>query len=207
LDDFDAVFDATMAQAVGPCLVLGHSMGGLVVAAALWRRSQRGAGLPTGLVLSSPALDVGMGLATRALVAVLDRWAPQLTLGNGLPAHRISHDPQVVRAYQNDPLVHDRIGAPLARFFHHWGQVVREEAVHWPVPTLLLYAQDDSLVRPSGSRAFADAAAQAGAPVQAQGFEALFHEIFNEPEAMAAPVWLRLQAWLQATGVAGDVSA
>jgi alpha-beta hydrolase superfamily lysophospholipase len=34
--------------------------------------------------------------------------------------------------------------------------------------------------------------------VQAQGFAGLYHEIFNEPEAMAAPVWQRLQTWLQA---------
>lgn len=197
LDDFDAVWEDTRAQFAGPLLVLGHSMGGLVTAAALWRRAQAGLSLPQGLILSSPALDVGMGAATRALVALLNRWAPGLTLGNGLPAHRISHDPKVVEAYVQDPRVHSRISAPLAMFFLHWGALIRASAPHWPLPTLLLYAQADALVRASGSETFAQAARHAGAPVQAQGFEGLFHEIFNEPEAMAAPVWRRLQAWLQ----------
>lgn len=197
LDDWDAVLDATRAQHPGPLLVLGHSMGGLVSAAAIWRRSQAGLPLPQALILSSPALDVGMGVATRALLALLNRWAPNLTVGNGLSLDQLCHDPAVTQAYVADPLVHARISVRLAGFFQHWGPCVLSQAQRWPLATLVLYAQADALVRASGSASFAEAASQGGAPVEAQGFEGLFHEIFNEPEAMAAPVWRRLQAWLQ----------
>jgi alpha-beta hydrolase superfamily lysophospholipase len=172
-------------------------MGGLVSAAALWRRAQAGLPLPQALILSSPALDVGMGVATRALLALLNRWAPNLTVGNGLSLDQLCHDPAVTQAYVADPLVHSRISARLAAFFQHWGPCVLSRAKQWPLATLVLYAQADALVRASGSASFVDAAKQGGAPVEAQGFEGLFHEIFNEPEAMAAPLWCRLQEWLQ----------
>ena len=59
--------------------------------------------------------------------------------------------------------------------------LVRTRAPSWKVPTLLMYAGDDRLVDPAGSRAFA-----AAAPPQfvtARCFEGCYHEIFNEPDA------------------------
>jgi len=203
IDDLDAVLADTRARSVGPLVLLGHSMGGLVSAAQCWRASTAGAAqgprtMADALVLSSPAFDVGMGAPLLWLVALLNRLAPQRALSNGLLADKISHDPAVVMAYRADPLVHDRISAPLASFFQVWGERVRAAGTQWPLPTLLLYAEADHLVRPAGSAAFAQAALAGAAPVQAQGFPGLYHEIFNEPEAMAAPVWQRLQTWLQA---------
>lgn len=72
------------------------------------------------------------------------------------------------------------------------GPEVLAAAPRWRVPTLLLYAGDDRLVNPQGSRDFAAAAPPAW--VQSHGFDALYHEIFNEP--LAAPVWAALEAWV-----------
>ena len=53
-------------------------------------------------------------------------------------------------------------------------------ASQWTVPTLLMFAGQDRLVNPAGSRAFA---AQAPASVlTSQCFDDLYHEIFNDPE-------------------------
>jgi alpha-beta hydrolase superfamily lysophospholipase len=62
------------------------------------------------------------------------------------------------------------------------------------VPTLLLYAGADKLVKPQGSRDFAAAAPKE--VVTAHCFETLYHEIFNEldPE----PVFAELKKWLDA---------
>jgi alpha-beta hydrolase superfamily lysophospholipase len=65
------------------------------------------------------------------------------------------------------------------------------------VPTLLLYAGDDRFVAPRGSDTFAAAAPRD--MVQAERFDALYHEIFNEGEA-AAPVFKRLDRWLAGLG-------
>ena len=92
-----------------------------------------------------------------------------------------------------DPLCHDRISARLARFIATSGPSTVAQAADWTVPTLLLWAGDDRLVSPAGSRAFA---AAAPACVQAQCFYALYHELFNESAELAAPVFARLRQWL-----------
>jgi alpha-beta hydrolase superfamily lysophospholipase len=192
VDDLALVIDDARRLNPGvPLVVLGHSLGGLV-AASLVARNVRPV---DGLVLSSPGLDPGLSGVQKALLALLPRIAPNLRVGNGLDDNYLSHDPAVVQAYRDDPLTHDRIGSRLARFLASEGATVQQRAARWPVPTLLLYAGDDHLVRPDASRAFAAAAAPSGR-VEAHGFDTLYHEIFNELDA--EPVFTALQRWLDA---------
>jgi alpha-beta hydrolase superfamily lysophospholipase len=192
VDDLALVIDDARRLNPGvPLVVLGHSLGGLV-AASLVARNVRPV---DGLVLSSPGLDPGLSGVQKALLALLPRIAPNLRVGNGLDDNYLSHDPAVVQAYRDDPLTHDRIGSRLARFLASEGATVQQRAASWPVPTLLLYAGDDHLVRPDASRAFAAAAAPSG-KVEAHGFDTLYHEIFNELDA--EPVFTALQRWLDA---------
>jgi alpha-beta hydrolase superfamily lysophospholipase len=172
----------------GPLVLLGHSMGGLVAA----RFVAEGVRPVDALVLSSPALDPGMSIPQKLLLASLGRLAPNLAVGNGLKPEWISHDTQVVRNYVADPLVHDRVTPRLARFIVDGGEVVAERAADWRVPTLLLYAGSDRCVAPAGSAGFAAAAPQA--VVAAHEFRPLYHEIFNEPEQ--AEVFGVLRDWL-----------
>ena len=190
LDDLAEVVDATRGQHASgvPLILLGHSLGGLVVG----RFVALGLRPVDALVMSSPALDAGMNAFQKLLVAVLPALLPDLRVGNGLNARYISHDPAVVQAYQHDPKVHDRISARLARFIAEGGPATLAAAPQWSVPTLLLYAGEDKLVRPAGSRQFA-ATAPAGV-VQSRCFEAMYHEIFNERDA--TPVFDALKAWL-----------
>lgn len=196
--DLAAVVDHLQRLDGQPPVLLGHSLGGLVAARfvaeslasqpAAWSRP-----VPR-LVLSSPALDPGLNAVQHALLAVLGRLAPDLAVHNGLKPAWISRDPAVVRAYTQDPLVHDRITARLVRFIVDGGRTVLERAPAWRTPTLLLWAGADRCVAPAGSAAFA-----AAAPpdvVQHQDYPALFHEIFNEPERET--VIARLVRFLQA---------
>lgn len=191
LHDLDDVLADTRRLAhtwTCPVLLLGHSMGGLVAATFVLR----GRAPVDALVLSSPALDAGLGGLQKALVALMLRIAPNLALSNGLDASRLSHSAAVVQAYRQDPLVHDRISARLARFIDENGPRVVAAAAQWTVPTLLMYAGDDGLVRPAGSRAFeAQAPAQV---VSSHCFEGLYHEIFNELDPV--PVMQLLRHWL-----------
>lgn len=195
--DLSLVIDAARAGSTGPLLLLGHSMGGLIAARfvaegllaapAPWHREV------DGLVLSSPALAIEMNPVQKLLLATLGPLAPNLAVANGLNPAWVSRDPAVVAAYVADPLVHDRITPRLTRFIVDGGEFVRGVAPRWRVPTLLMWAGSDRCVAPSGSAEFAAAAPKA--VLQAQVFEPLYHEIFNEPEQ--AQVFTRLQAWLQ----------
>ena len=192
LDDLAEVVDDSRRHIAQPwacpLILLGHSMGGLVAAAFVQRRMA-----PVDLlVLSSPAFQTGIGGIQRKLIHLLHRFAPNLALGNGLDASKISHDLEVVRAYQKDRLVHDRISARLASFIDETGPKVMAAAPGWSVPTLLMYAAEDRLVRPEGSKAFAKAAPRS--VVSSQRFEGLYHEIFNEDDP--SEVFATLRRWL-----------
>jgi alpha-beta hydrolase superfamily lysophospholipase len=180
----------------GRVVLLGHSLGGLVAARyvaedlgpqpADWLRGV------DGLVLSSPALDIGLGPLKRLLLGVLNPLAPSLPLGNGLDPDWISSDPVVVQAYENDPLVHKRVTPRLVRFMADAIDTVQARASQWRVPTLLQWAGADRCVRPAGSVAFA--AAAPGGVLSAQPLAGFAHEIYNEPGREQA--FAKLRRWL-----------
>ncbi|MEK8051743.1 lysophospholipase [Ideonella sp. DXS22W] len=199
LADLGAVLAQVRAQHPGlPLVLLGHSLGGLVVgryvAEGLAAQPAPWWQAVDGLVMSSPALDLGMNAAQKALLAVLGPIAPNLAVANGLKPEWVCRDPAVVRAYVADPRVHDRIAPRLVRFMLDAGALVRARAAQWRTPTCLLYAGADRCVAPRGSAAFA--AAAPAACVQTTAYPGLAHEIFNESEQ--ARVLADLTAWLQA---------
>ena len=115
LSDLAAVIDDTR-QHMGPrrpLILLGHSMGGLVAARAV----SLGLRPVEGLVLSSPALDAGMGAPLRALVQVLAGWA--VWLGHiaawlGLPLSMALLT--VLQIRPEERILAERFGAEFERY-------------------------------------------------------------------------------------------
>lgn len=196
LADLGAVLAHARTLGPGPLVLLGHSLGGLLagrfVAEGLAAQPARWWQPVDALVMSSPALDPGMSAFQRWLLAVAAPLAPGVALGNGLQPAWVCSDPAVVAAYVADPLVHDRVTPRLVRFIVDAGLLVRQRAAQWAVPTLLLYAGADRCVAPRGSAGFAAAAPPAW--VQAQRYDGMAHEIFNEPDR--AQVLADLTDWL-----------
>jgi alpha-beta hydrolase superfamily lysophospholipase len=195
LDDLAEVVDDTRLHCHGlPLILLGHSLGGLVASRFV------GLGIRPidALVLSSPALDVGLGAFQKLLLKLLPRVAPNLCVGNGLDANCISRDSQVVKDYLSDRLVHNKISPRLGKFIATAGPATVAAAVRWQTPTLLMYAGADKLVNPAGSRNFATLAATSPAvkpgTVIAKCFDGYYHELFNELQP--APVFEALKSWL-----------
>jgi alpha-beta hydrolase superfamily lysophospholipase len=171
-----------------PLILLGHSAGGLVATRFVVQKVRP----VEGLILSSPAFDPRLSRMQRLLLAVLPRIAPNMRLGNGVKPKFLSHDAEVVRTYRMDRLVHDRVSARLGRFIASAGTEALEQAAKWCVPTLLMYAGDDRIINPRGSRRFASVAPKG--IVTEVGFDGFYHEIFNEPDA--SQVFSTLRHWL-----------
>jgi len=211
LDDLEEVIDDTRQRGLRlpprrradglapkplPLILLGHSLGGLVASRFVSLNTRP----VDGLVMSSPALDAGLSRWQKMLLGITPRLAPNLCIGNGLNPRYLSRDQDVVQKYRTDRLVHNRISPRLGRFIATAGPATVEAAARWTTPTLLMYAGDDRLVNPAGSRAFAQraAASQTVKPgtVSAACFERMYHEIFNETDTV--PVFATLKCWLDA---------
>ncbi|MCY7371344.1 MAG: alpha/beta hydrolase [Polaromonas sp.] len=188
-----------------PLILLGHSLGGLLAA----RFVALNPGAVDGLVLSSPAFDLGLGVWRKLLLALLPGLAPDLTIGNGLDPRDLCRDPQVVARYRADPLVHGKLSPRLARFMVQAGRDTLAAAPRWVTPTLLMYAGADRIVSPAGSDAFARSAALSPGvkpgTLTVRCFSGFHHELFNEPEADL--VFSQLRQWLDEKTQARNVKS
>jgi alpha-beta hydrolase superfamily lysophospholipase len=170
--------------------LLGHSLGGAVAASMVIERQAPVAGL----ILSSPALDPGLSRLQLALLALMEKMAPRMAISNGLKWKFLSHDPEVVRAYRSDPLVHDRVTTAPVRWLIDTCERLSVPNRPLMAPTLLMAAQDDRLVNPQGSDSFARHYAEA--EMTYYPLEGYYHEIFNEDTVRREKVLALLGSWL-----------
>jgi alpha-beta hydrolase superfamily lysophospholipase len=198
LHDLAYVLDAIRQNDSNQQLVLlGHSLGGLVVARFVAALSEPIENSPWQrqvdlCVLSSPALALHLSIVQKVFLKTLGVCMPSFTLNNGLNPEWLCTEAEVVEAYRSDPLVHNRISGRLACFMIEAAKFVALRAASWRIPTLLLYSGQDRCVCPVGSEHFGSAAPRS--LVETRVFEKLRHEIFNETET--AGVYFELQSWL-----------
>lgn len=177
LEDIDRVIDEAKSRFPGtPILLYGHSTGGnLALNHALRRRP----GL-SGVIATAPLLMEAFEppLWKRTLAGVLYRLLPSIPLSSGLRTDDLSRDAAVVRDYDDDPLVHDRV---TVRFMEvrRAGPWALAHADAFPLPLLLMHGDADRITSHEASIAFA---AAAGDRCTLKIWKGLYHEIHNEPE-------------------------
>ena len=93
----------------------------------------------------------------------------------------MSRDPQVVTAYENDPLVyHGKLPAGVGRALITVGETMPQRAAAITAPLLVVHGDKDRLIPVEGSRQLVECV---GSPdVHLKEYPGLFHEVFNEPE-------------------------
>jgi acylglycerol lipase len=178
VDDLTTVI--AQARARWPSLhlvLLGHSMGGLIALDLAVRESAP----LVGLVVSAPAAcPREVSRFTAAIGRALSRVAPDTGVLR-LPLNRISRDPAVVDAYNNDPLVfrtpiRARLGAEMLVAMDR----VDAGLPSLRVPLLVMQGTADGLVDPGCGPHVYERAGSADKTLKM--YDGLWHEIFNEPE-------------------------
>jgi acylglycerol lipase len=174
LDDLAVVLEQVRADAPGdPLFLIGHSMGGLVVAAFVRERSPNVAGA----VLSGAALALPESRTRLRIARLIRAVFPRLRLSAGLDLDGLSTDPRVLQAYLADPLVERKMTAALAVELMSAVERTGPRGTDVALPLLVLHGGDDPITSPEGSEQFA-AGARSARFVRYRG---LRHEIFNEP--------------------------
>ncbi len=174
-----------------PIFMLGHSLGGLIALEYVLRdpASLRG------VIASSPLLvQAGLSPVVVTLAKVLSRVAPGTAIKTGLDASTISRDPAVVKAYQDDPLVHS-FGTPrLSTEITAAQNWTNAHAADLKLPLLLIVGSEDKLVPPEGGRKFFDAVTFGDK--QKLDYSGAYHETHND--IIAPQVMADVERWLDA---------
>jgi alpha-beta hydrolase superfamily lysophospholipase len=178
-DDFHHLVGiATAAHPELKRIVLGHSMGGGIVFAY-------GVEHPddySAMVLSGPAVFAQDAVSPVMITVakVVGSLLPGLPVEN-LSADAVSRDPEVVAAYEADPLVfHGKLPAGIAKALIGVGETMPQRAASLTAPLLVVHGAEDKLIPVEGSRRLLECVGPIDAHLKV--YPELYHEVFNEPE-------------------------
>lgn len=159
-----------------PVFLYGHSLGALEV---LYYGLKEQANLK-GIIATSPPLDLsGTPESKRKMAKLMKSILPKMTIANGLDVNALSHDPAVVKAYTDDPLVHNKISVRLGGFMFDGAEEVLAGAKDWHLPLLLMHGTEDKICGIKGSDLLFDGLQ---GDITYKRWEGLYHETHNEPE-------------------------
>lgn len=179
MDDIETMIDiARKDNPELPIFLYGHSLGGnMVLYYSLFKQLAI-----KGVIATSPGLGTGEPVPPVKLFAakILKTILPSLTMNNGLDVNNLSHNPQVIKDYQADPLVHSMISAKLAMLMFSNGDWIIENASKFDLPLLLLQGGKDHIVNLKKTKQFA--AKVPDSMITFKIFPDLYHEMHNEYE-------------------------
>ena len=151
-----------------PLFMIGHSMGGF--GAASYGTANPGK-------MDYYVLSGAVTFDTRG-ITVLDESLPdELYVPNAL-GDGVCSDPEVVAAYEADPLVAKELSVKMFRVLHKGVAWLQENAKVFSDPVILLHGANDGLVSPKDSLLFFDEISSSDKSLRI--YAGLMHEIFNE---------------------------
>jgi alpha-beta hydrolase superfamily lysophospholipase len=176
-DISDFIADAQKRYPGLPVFLYGHSMGGNQAINYVLRSPQ---GLK-GVIATGPWLKLAFDPPAAQVMAakVLNSIVSSFSLTSTLDQSFLSRDPEVVRKYAADPLVHDKISVRLYNGIYESGLWALEHAAELKIPMLLMHGSDDKITSAPASQEFAQ---KAGSLVTLRIWNGFYHEIHNEPE-------------------------
>jgi acylglycerol lipase len=184
--------DARIQHPGKPCFLYGHSLGGLLVLYFSLKRKSDIAGI----IASSPALRSSLQeqAAKVAITRFLSVFFPSMSISTGLKPELLSRDPDVVKRYKEDPLVHDKATLQMAKTMMDMIAYVLEHTAEINVPLLIMHGTADQVVYCRGSE---DMAREIKTGCALKLWDGFFHETHNDPGK--EQVIEHLIHWLEST--------
>jgi len=172
--------------------IYGHSLGALISLAFLLRYQTDFAGA----VISAAPLEVESAQPSWliSMASAINSIAPKFAI-TPLDSKWLSHDPAVVTAYDNDPLVHRgsvrvRMGYQLV----HISREVKSRAAELKLPMFIIHGEEDKLSPPAGSKLLSQSVGSSDKTLKI--YPGMYHEVHNETGK--AEVLNDIATWLDA---------
>ncbi len=172
-----------------PVFLYGHSLGGLIALDYALDFPQNFQGI---ILSAAAAEDTAISASRRLLVKLLSRLWPSFSTSTGLDPCGISSQPDEVRRYIEDPLVHDRGTPRLGSETFRIQQLVLEKVSSLQLPTLLLHGERDPLIPPGISRTLFDKIPHADKQLvyYPDCYHEIHHDVLRDREFEDITTWL-----------------
>jgi alpha-beta hydrolase superfamily lysophospholipase len=174
-----------------PVFLFGHSMGGGLVTKFVMDQQPD----IRGVILSGAALMPADNVSKLLILAspIVGKYLPKLKVLK-LDSKLISHDPDEVKKYQDDPLVYTKaIPARTANELLRVIQGIQPNMAAFNLPVLIMHGSDDQMTNPKGSQLLYE---QAGSKDKSHiPYEGFYHELINEVNKQK--VMDDILAWIQ----------
>lgn len=161
-----------------PVFLLGHSMGGQIVASYLDKVKSKEI---NGAIISSAWFQIANPPPPWQikLIKRLKSLFPALTQSNRLDPKNISSVPSEVEAYQKDPLIHDKISLALFNALFQNGLRLIHKAQEVKIPVLVCHGNRDQITATLGSEQYAN---NLGEHAEFKIWANAFHEPHHDKE-------------------------
>ena len=174
-----------------PVFLYGHSLGGGFVLNYLLRFNPP----IKGAIVTSPWLQLTFEppRAKVVLASLMKNLVPGLVQPSGLNINHLSHDPEAVRRYRTDPLIHDRISVSLFDGVVKAARYTMSHPGDLSIPVLLIHGGEDMITSADASRDFAGKTAFCNFRLWEGGYHELQNETFSEEVFRYIIGWLNEQ--------------
>ncbi len=176
MDDIDLLY--TRAGELFPeykKILYGNSMGGTLALNHVILRNRP----ISALIITSPWLKLVNEPSTFQITIThfLKRFLPSLTTSNRIKAEQISHDPEVVREYERDPLLYNRISLQMFHVIYQAGYHALRNVYKINYPFLLMHGTADSITSSKASESYL---MNTGQGTRLKLWENQYHELHHE---------------------------
>ena len=174
-----------------PIFMLGHSLGSFIAIYFTGKYEH----LLEGLILSGTGTSPGKGTSgfLKLVVKAFSKIAPKMKFNPRIDAQFLSHDPEVVKNYKNDPLVSAgkitaRLGYEMVECLNNLKAVVSK----FKINLLVQCGSEDKLM--TGNDELNNLLTMHDKTIKI--YEGLYHEVYNEIEKERSIVLTDLRNWL-----------
>ena len=193
LDDIDLVLEwikSTFPDV--PIILYGHSMGGNLISNFIIRRQPK----VDAAIITSPWLKLSTepNAILQFLAKTLGKLWPTFNQKANIVAPHLCANKEVVQAYIDDSLIHDRITPACFLSLQEAGVWAINNASKISLSTLLMQEKGDRITSFEATKEFVR---NAGSRVTFKEWEGDFHELHNEP--FASEVFDIIMDWLNTT--------
>lgn len=184
LDDVSALIKYAQKKYPGRNVTLyGHSMGGNIVLD--YRSRGKFNGVPASYIISAPWIRLVRPVPAPlyGVVKLLAKIVPTMTISSSVD-EKILGNPESVRPYKENPMVHNRISVLCAVDGFDTGMelergTLENNGAAIGIPVLLMHGGEDKICDVEGSRRIAKRLRESGENITYIEWDGLYHEIHN----------------------------